>query len=111
MGAPIQLWSEYYKTQEHDFKLDTPIPCKHFTEGYHAASCPTAEQMLGWLEEQKDIEEIFVQKNRAFHSWACLVISNEDKIIFSNNIYRSRKESTIAAIDAALEYLKSTKQE
>lgn len=52
LGAPIELWSEYHKKQEHDFKLDTPIPCKQFTNGYCVASCPTAEQMIGWLEEQ-----------------------------------------------------------
>lgn len=69
----------------------------------------TAEEMIGWLEKQDDIEEITILRNRAFHSWAYLVTNKRDKLVSSNNIYQSRPEATIAAIDAALEYLSSIK--
>lgn len=71
---------------------------------------PTAEQIIGWLEEQDDIEEITIQRNRAFRSWAYLVTNKRNKLVSSKNIYQSRKEATIASIDAALEYLTNNKK-
>ena len=71
----------------------------------------TAEEMIGWLEEQDDVEEITIQRNRAFHSWAYLVTNKQNKLVSSSNIYQSRKEATLAAIDAALEYIKTKKNE
>lgn len=51
--------------------------------------CPTAEQMIGWLEEDGK----------------CLI-----NVAFGDGIF-TRKELTLSAINSALEYLKSTKQE
>ena len=69
---------------------------------------PTAEQMIGWMEEQKSFSNICVRKTMGGnHSSACYC--NGETLL--NKVFSSRKEATIAAIDAALEYLKSTKQE
>lgn len=76
--------------------------------------CPTAEQMIRWLEEQG----IFIEVSPSFNedgthlfiyhigsdidSW----IDSELKHIAGELLtYPSRKEATIAAIDAALDYL------
>lgn len=67
---------------------------------------PTAEEMIGWLEEQKYIREIYVHKN-PYDVWFYSIINLQEVDISSDNVvfFRTRKEATIAAIDAALEYL------
>lgn len=69
---------------------------------------PTAEQMIGWLEEQ----DIFVSINHireGYSSW--LKTISDNKNISENLGYvSSRKEATFAAIDAALEYLSNNKK-
>lgn len=104
LGAPID-----FRNGDKPF-----ISVEYFDEDgklfYHNYDIPTAEQMIEWLEESGDIYEISILRNRAFHSWAFLVISNKDKIISANDIYRSRKEATIASINAALEYLDKNKK-
>lgn len=74
---------------------------------------PTAEQMRGWLEEQYHIhiepEYSLTSKNYDF----CILDENksmgEDRTMFNDKFglpsYASRKEATLAAIDAALDYL------
>lgn len=101
LGAPIKTIS-----------YDPPVPPPTGWAIYKNNCCkpPTAEQMIGWLEEQEDVYEIYVSKSRAFHCWTCIVTSNKDKIIFINNIYQTRKEAALAAIDAALEYLTNNKK-
>lgn len=68
---------------------------------------PTAEQMIGWLEEQ--FIRVYVQpytdecnvrfKGKVHTIGVCTVIDS-----------RSRKEATLAAIDKAFEYLKEQKK-
>ena len=108
LGAPISSIKNAYTRDD--------IP--HFTNGkvgdeWTLYFIPTSEQMIGWLEEQDDIEEITIQRNRAFHSWAYLVTNKQNKLVSLKNIYQFRKEATLAAIDAALDYLitDKTKQE
>ena len=63
---------------------------------------PTAEQMIGWLEEQGlhfDFEFITIT--------CCMVQHNGTYLC--NPFTGTRKEATLAAIDAALEYLSQTK--
>lgn len=109
LGAPIELESEYYNPTENDFKLDNPIPCESFTNGYHYAKCPTADQMIGWLEEQPSIVTIGVNKSRCL-KWEYFITKIGYNEIDSAYNYSSRKEATIAAIDAALEYLSINKK-
>lgn len=106
LGAPIELESEYYHPTENDFKLDNPIPCKSFTRGYHYAKCPTAEQMIGWLEEQC-VYELSIYKSIWTWGWTILF---KDEYRINGHEFKSRKEATLAAIDAALEYLSNNKK-
>ena len=75
------------------------------TEAY---TIPTAEQLIGWLEEQ----DIFINVNHisaGYGSWLKTISKNE--YISENLGYtKSRKEATLAAIDAALDYLSKNKK-
>lgn len=72
---------------------------------------PTAEQMIGWLEWQKQIDEVVIYKyQRLGRRYWCYDIYDENGFCVSiddnrREGYSSRKEATLAAIDAALEYL------
>lgn len=95
-------------------KLDAPIlvtPAELYEELPHfnmaidgenaSIIIPTAEQMLGWLEEQEPIKEVCVL---LIGSWE-YIISNGSENPLCGFDFNTRKEATIAAIDAALEYL------
>lgn len=98
LGAPIEL----YCTSELTFHLPKLV-CndgieRHFTN-------PTAEMMIGWLEEQGialDIHTYFEVENGKIHHYQFTVT---DSTMIFNGEYNSRKEATLAAIDAALNYL------
>ena len=66
---------------------------------------PTAEQMLGWMEEQINVREICI---RRYSNW-CYQIYIDPHFHLEQNGFNSRKEATLAAIDAALEYLSNQK--
>lgn len=69
---------------------------------------PTAEQMVGWLESQEGIYDIHLLRT-ADGEWKYDVTT---KYVSDKSMYgkcRSRKAATLAAIDAALEYLKNKK--
>lgn len=68
---------------------------------------PTAEQMVGWLEEQEILIDIDTEWNKSVlvYVWDC-----ENKSLINNVFHGSRKEATLAAIDAALEYLSNNKK-
>lgn len=64
---------------------------------------PTAEQMIGWLEEQDCIKFITISNTGDYWYYDIRTTSNADCLV---NLYcKSRKEATLAAIDAALDYL------
>ncbi len=92
-----------YCTEEQTkkaFELGAPIKYKDTLDNRERGKfeTPTAEQMIGWLEEQGfNFEEA--------RNYTAL----EHDDIGTIGIYeRSRKEATLAAIDAALEYLSSS---
>lgn len=67
---------------------------------------PTGEQMIGWLEDQECIKEISVYCDVTGSNWYFDGYKNNgDHAFASRDSYYSRKEATLAAIDAALEYL------
>ena len=66
---------------------------------------PTAEQMLGWLEEEEKVREICIQR---YGDWVYQIYIYPD-ILLDKSGFDSRKEATLAAIDAALEYLTNQK--
>lgn len=72
----------------------------------YAYMIPTAEQMVNWLEEQG----ISIVSRRLFTEWGFMLeqlheAGELNPHIGSNNIYLSHREATLAAIDAALEYM------
>lgn len=69
---------------------------------------PTAEQMIGWLEEQ-DIEDIEIGNYVTTGSWHYAVFMKGKHSHFAEDKFASRKQATLAAIDAALEYLSNKK--
>lgn len=73
-----------------------------------ALTIPTDEQMIGWLEEET-LGEIRIEQDTE-KKWAYTLFNNRYEFDMSYDVYYSRKEATIAAIDAALEYLTNKKQ-
>ena len=73
---------------------------------------PTAEQMIGWLEEQKTIHSINVIGNDYNCDWKYGINLNmpDGYDYLGKEGYHSRKEATLAAIDAALGYLSNNKK-
>lgn len=79
---------------------------------YKACVIPTAEEMIGWLEEQ-GIQIVFITD--LYNRWQGLLYDikkpmSEGQHIHQCNYVSTRKEATLAAIDAALEYLGNLKQ-
>lgn len=84
---------------------------KSFEETYNDVGCVivddnvylsvTAEQMIGWLEEHYFLSFDVYQPHL---SWSCSVKHKDEEFVFLDSL-DSRKEATIAAIDAALDYL------
>lgn len=75
---------------------------------------PTAEQMILWLEMHNCFKYITVMnpslKNEQ-DMWVGLVyFTDNDKYPIAVETYSSRKEATLAAIDAALNYLINKKE-
>lgn len=91
------------------FKLGAPINVSSLVTGqygephaeYITYLNPTAEQMIGWLEEHGFVIEIILSDEEE-HPWTFAMNKVKDVCV-----YDTRKEATLAAIDAALEYLKS----
>lgn len=111
LGAPVVL------SEKRDVYNDYPqeIPGKigkyfTFEESYSCCFCnnygayiiPTAEQMLGWLEENF-VSEIDIYKEGT--SFRFDIFSFNMKYIKGHSGYNTRKEATLAAINAALDYL------
>lgn len=94
LGAPIIIETE---------KIGLP----NISFGYHRNTfiTPTAEQMISFIESISEIQ-ITIEKQAAdrFRVWVkerCTPLS--DIILICS--YKSRKEATLAAIDATLDYL------
>lgn len=112
LGAPIISYHNACTTDD--------IP--HFTIAEGNGNCtlyiiPTAEQMCGWLEEQGMFIEVDSHRPDRILDWrkSIYTFSVVDKfmVICKHGGYNetthfpSRKEVILAAIDAALDYLKT----
>ena len=97
LGAPIET------LQYNSTIVKTVTTFKGF------AIIPTAEQMIGWLEEQEDISEFDIAIWEK-PMWAFRVLLIDKPSINGMHLFTSRKEATLAAIDAALEYLMNNKK-
>lgn len=68
------------------------------------AKIPTAEQLIGYIEAQLCIDHIRIFRYNNGWDWSYTIyLSNNETIEICH--FNSRKEATLAAIDAALEYL------
>lgn len=88
LGGPLQ-----HNWQEEDLIV--------FIEKEGYKKIPTAEEMIGWLEEKGKLR-IGIDANWCF--W-CYTILDNRQIVEQGIEYQTRKEATLAAIDAALNYL------
>lgn len=105
LGAPIEIKTIEEAPKDWQGKA-------YFTGMATCAKLPTAEQMIGWIESistiQLQIEKQMIGCSVRYRIWVrdkCVPFSN---IIKMQN-YHSRKEATLAAIDATLEYLGNKK--
>lgn len=78
---------------------------------------PTVEQMLGWIEEQMNITTFHINFYPTYKNegYGYLIIAKEiviecDAQEDGKYLQPSRKEATLAAIDAALGYLMNNKK-
>lgn len=101
LGAPIEDIPMY---KYNDDKLPKLVH-KNYVNNTVFSYCPTAEQMFGWLEEKCvhiNFENIFdIECNYVFSSASF----NEHGYEEIRHGYKSIKQATLAAIDAALDYL------
>lgn len=106
----IKDYTIYCTTEQTKKALELGAPIEEFNvssiKGQKSYNYPTAEQMIGWLEEQEDIDLISICKS-SFGDWDYFIFSKTAEIAVHARVYDSRKEATLAAIDAALEYLSS----
>lgn len=105
LGAQIKTnWIPEYLL----FAIDKPKV--KINNEWFSLKIPTAEQMIGWLEDGK-FREINVQEFGNFWEYNLYTYSGNTisrKGNYTGN-YTSRPEATLDAIDAALEYLEGQK--
>lgn len=111
LGAPIEFEIEFpinFETLER-----SPYPdIKMGEDGEPILINPTAEQMIGWLEEQGII--VTIEHFHRDYGYSISVIKNglDTSIAFQAciNSNMTRKEATLAAIDSAMGYLMGIKE-
>ena len=84
---------------------------KHFFwyDGFYY-KYPTAEQMIDFLEEQASISSIEIDYDTINKVWMYFLYTNKEETTEWKSLFPSRKEATLEAIDAALDYLTNNKQ-
>lgn len=113
LGAPL-ITMRYDEVFESGpvIHFDRHKELKHLSKngGSQCAYIPTAEQLIGWIDDQGialDIHTYFKVDNGKIHHYQFTVT---DSTRVFNGEYSSRKEATLAAIDAALDYLIKNKK-
>lgn len=101
LGASIEILPNY--TEYRVFPL---VKCKDGNE--RPCIIPTAEQMIGWLEEQESIVCVNIDYYVTDDTWAYWIKFKGDGV-YNKQDFNSRKDATLAAIDAALDYLEKQK--
>lgn len=103
LGAPIETYEPIVIQSRAGGSFTTPT-IEHVT----------AEQMIGWLEDHDEIFEIQVDRasyESRTNNWSFVIYVKQDcDVINAPKVYFDRKEATLAAIDAALDYLKEHKK-
>lgn len=85
--------------------LELGAPIEYDSELPSIVLCPTAEQMIGWLRSKG-----FRFKITEFEEGTLWKVAHGDWFDFSDDDGVNPKEATLAAIDAALEYLMNKKK-
>lgn len=78
---------------------------EYFLEETDELIIPTAEQMVGWLEDSEEIDEIAPIKTGKNWDYVIYMTSSLPDIENLNGTFPTRREALLAAIDAALDYL------
>lgn len=97
LGAPIYVYDEINSKSIDE--LDVYLDDKTKLNNGLYAETPTAEQMLGWLEEQ----------GFEFETGKCYATVNDKDKGCLGMYSGTRKDASLEAIDAALEYLATKK--
>lgn len=96
LGAPIETYEPTIIHSRAGGSFTTPT-----------IETVTAEELIGWLEEQGLYFSIECIGDYVYEVWT----KDKDKsVIIINSCVHTRKEATLAAIDAALDYLKKNKK-
>lgn len=69
---------------------------------------PTAEEMIGWLENNTIFKTIQITTDAKPTNWMYAIYFGKDDCL-TQDLFKSRKEATLSAIDKALEYLVDNK--
>lgn len=108
LGAPIKI-NHWPPINGENFMWLSPPEDAIVWDNSTNCLIPTMGQMLGWLEEQESIQEIYVSKNP--YAWFYSVFNDcGEDISLNDESFSTRKEATLAAIDAALDYLSNKKK-
>lgn len=105
LGAPIDILPNYA-----EYRMFPLVKCKDGNE--RPCIFPTAEQMIGWLEEQ-GIWIHFCKPNQRpeLLSFSISNIKEPFRRVFVGGEYNSRKKATLSAIDRALDCLTKIKND
>lgn len=95
----FELGANIIKVEE-DFNA---VPTCYVDKSDDLYEIPTAEQMIGWLEEQGILIDVEMRTGIAY------VYDRKNKVYVKTITIPTRKEATLAAIDAALDYLSKNK--
>lgn len=79
-----------------------------YNEYWHVI--PTAEQMIGWLEEN-GILDIVISRRMSPKTYGYTVWFSENTFVQEKHSFNSRREATLVAITVALEHLENNKQQ
>lgn len=96
LGAPIMTSRDFDDLVNREYFVDR-------IEG-HCVVIPTSEEMIGWLEHNTLFKCIQVNIDTNPTNWMYAIYYGKDGCIALDR-FSSRKEATLAAIDAALECL------
>lgn len=102
LGAPIESKSLMGSPNSWTGKA-------YIIEGNICALPPTAEQMISWLESNPLISEIRIEQNTFKHWFYVIYDEHSNYLPIGVKYSSSRQETTLAAIDAALDYLNKKK--
>lgn len=113
LGAPIMTfgYGDLGNAEDEILKMNRQaVLSRKDDNSIIVGQIPTAEQMIGWLEDGKIRKVRLDSLSYEDHEeWFYSIFDVENSNITFKRNYPSRKEATLAAIDAALEYLVNNK--